>query len=110
MGDIADDRIRRLREAAKRRKSTPDNESPSRDMAKSTPKYDAPDEHTPTPVYTSQPAPRENMVRTQHFLRPDQIAWLDSLVKRTGGGVTRSDWLRYAVDELRRTMEARGEG
>lgn len=57
------------------------------------------------PRYAPEPAPREHMVRTQVFLRPDQIAWLDELARRTGKGVTRSDWLRYCVDKVRREME-----
>lgn len=64
--------------------------------------------HTPeyTPLEIPQPAPREHMVRVQHYLRPDQIRRLDVLAKRTGQGVTRSDWLRYAVDLLLRQMDA----
>lgn len=55
---------------------------------------------TPTPTPT--PTPREHMVRTQIYLRPDQIRWLDKMVTRMGGGVTRSDWIRYAIDEAMR--------
>lgn len=64
--------------------------------------------HTPeyTPPELMAPAPREHMVRVQHYLRPDQIRRLDVLAKRTGQGVTRSDWLRYAVDLLLRQMDA----
>lgn len=58
--------------------------------------------HTPayTPPELMTPAPREHMIRVQHYLRPDQIRRLDVLAKRTGRGVTRSDWLRYAADLL----------
>jgi len=42
------------------------------------------------------------MKRTQIYLRPDQIAWLDKKAEQSGKGVTRSDWVRYAVDELMR--------
>lgn len=60
--------------------------------------------HTPDQVHIPPPAPREHMQRTQMYLRPDQIRWLDHMAKRTGRGVTRSDWLRYAVDELMRRL------
>lgn len=64
--------------------------------------------HTPahTPPELMAPAPREHMIRVQHYLRPDQIRRLDVLAKGTGRGVTRSDWLRYAVDLLLRQMDA----
>ena len=68
--------------------------------------------HTHTPAYTSPytsaytpddaPTPRIIMKRTQIYLRPDQIAWLDKKAEQSGKGVTRSDWVRYAVDELMR--------
>lgn len=59
--------------------------------------------YMPPPMY-GPPAPKEYMVRVQHYLRPDQIKWLDRMAKRTGRGVTRSDYIRYAVDELRRRL------
>lgn len=64
--------------------------------------------HTPeyTPPELMAPTPREHMIRVQHYLRPDQVTRLDQLAKRTGQGVTRSDWLRYAVDLLLRQMDA----
>lgn len=60
--------------------------------------------HTQTPEHTPDdaPTPRINMKRTQIYLRPDQIAWLDKKAEQSGKGVTRSDWVRYAVDELMR--------
>lgn len=59
-----------------------------------------------TPVQTPMPTPKEHMKRTNIYLRPDQIAWLDELADKTGLGVSRSDWVRYAIDELRRSMDA----
>lgn len=104
---LGDKRMEELRKRASRSTSPPQRESPSHDTPKptteSTPTPRDTSPRTPRPTSGPEPAPREHMVRTQLFLRPDQIAWLDGLAKERG--VTRSDWMRYAVDELRRTME-----
>lgn len=49
---------------------------------------------TSTPI----PTPREHMIRTQIYIRPDQKKRLEKLAKRTG--VTMSDWIRYAIDKM----------
>lgn len=64
------------------------------------------EEHTPPPARL--PTPRDVMVRTQHFLRRDQIEWLDGMVSRHPG-TTRSDFLRAAIDLYREMVEGKGE-
>lgn len=94
--------------------TTPGADAPQTPTSAHTPTHTSPAVYTPTPTnapthtrtHTPMPTPREHMVRTQIYLRPDQIEWLDQIARETGRGVTRSDWVRYAVDELRRAMES----
>lgn len=59
-------------------------------------------------VPTPRPTPR--MRRVNIYLREDQIEWLDRMAEAAGEGVNRSDWVRYAVDDVRRRMEGHTQG
>lgn len=74
------------------------------------------DTHTPPSgdVYTQDdvptPRPTPRMRRVNIYLREDQIEWLDRMAEAAGDGVNRSDWVRYAVDDVRRRMEGHTQG
>ena len=119
MAGLMDDMRQKLIRQAKERAAASARESTTLDASESTSAhtsdptamYTHTSEHTPayTSSHTSElePAPPVRMQRTQIYLRPDQIKWLDKKAKKTGKGVTRSDWVRYAVDELmRRDVDA----
>lgn len=66
------------------------------------------DAYTQGDVPTPRPTPR--MRRVNIYLREDQIEWLDRMAEAAGDGVNRSDWVRYAVDDVRRRMEGHTQG
>ena len=46
------------------------------------------------------PTAKQNLLRTQIYLREDQTEFLDELARQVGDGCSRSEWIRYAIDLL----------
>jgi len=63
--------------------------------------------HAQAHTQAHAPTPKKAMQRAHFFLPPDQLAFLDQLANQSGEGVSRSDWLRYAITRL---MEANDNG
>jgi hypothetical protein len=51
------------------------------------------------------PQAKKSMKRAHFFLPPEQLAFLDKMAAKAGEGVSRSDWLRYAISRLMQDAE-----
>ena len=56
--------------------------------------------HEQAHIQAHAPKPKKTMQRAHFFLPAEQIAFLDKMAAKSGEGVTRSDWLRYAISKL----------